>query len=199
MAYNSNIPQASDRINISQGQILGNFQAIPVLLAVNHASFGDPDEGKHKFITFPQLPTGSIAVPAAPAGNDINIYSSAVAGTAQLHIQRSAGTAIPFTRSNQGGVAGWTYLPSGMKIVWGSATVPGGSASVVVLFSSVALFPGFTGGTNPTVQITRARSGTSNNFITIQETAISNTQFTAFKSGGSSSSADIFLWMAIGM
>lgn len=57
MAYNQNLPQATDAISDSQSGILGNFQAIKTLVDVNHVTFDDPsgNQGMHKFLQMPDL------------------------------------------------------------------------------------------------------------------------------------------------
>lgn len=190
MAYNNAIPQATDRIKDSQLDILNNFIEIDNLISVDHATFNTGDDGKHNKLTIPQL-----ATPAAPIGNDLQIYNAVVAGTSQLHFRRSAGAAIPFTQSNTSGTSGWTYLPSGIKMVWGRGTIASGSSTVDVNFA-VAGFPGFTTA-NIGVVLTRVHNATSQN-ATQLESVLSNTQFRARRSTSNTGSANEFSWFAIG-
>lgn len=129
MAYNNNIPQATDAINNSQPQILANFAAIKTLIDINHGTFGAADEGKHKFVTLPVQ-----AAAPVPAAGDGCLYNKLFAGTGKnethIHNQTQAGTAnIPFSASVLSNIApannmqGWTYLPSGIQIRWESTTV----------------------------------------------------------------------------
>ena len=53
MAYNPNIPQATDTLNSSQGDLLANFMAIQTLIDVNHYDFASANQGKHMFVTMP--------------------------------------------------------------------------------------------------------------------------------------------------
>jgi hypothetical protein len=129
MAYNSNIPQATDQLNVSQGDILANFQEIATYVAVNHVAFGAADAGKHKWVTFPLQ--GS--APAFAAGEE-GLYNKALTGVSELYVhkQYNGGTAeVPMTASilsasaPVSGGAGWTYLPSGIYMAWGSVTLNG--------------------------------------------------------------------------
>jgi hypothetical protein len=143
MAYNANVPQSTDLLSQSQSDILNNFIAIQTLIDVNHVDFASGDAGKHKFITFPvQNPAPTFA-----AGEE-GLYSFLNATTVQnelyVHKQTGATTAeIPFTASilstnsapivNSGG---WTYLPSGLLLLFGHSTANGNTA-----FTFAALNP----------------------------------------------------------
>jgi hypothetical protein len=145
MAYNQSIPQPSDKLRNSQSDLLANFAAIKTLVDINHVTFDVADQGKHKFITFPQQ--GS--TPSFLSG-EMGLYNKlfqptttpASANQAQIysHLQpaSSGGSAvrpveIPFTASSNStfapnastspsnkvdGLPGWTMLPSGMMIQW---------------------------------------------------------------------------------
>lgn len=198
MAYQSNIPQATDRINDSQAQLLENFTQIKALIDVNHVTFGASGEGKHALVTFPNL-----AAPGAPAGADINIFNSTVLGGPELSIRKTGGAAIPFTRAYANGTKGWMYLPNGLLMAWGQGTTLSGSPAgdvTNVLFSTAGgagddAFPGFTT-THINVVLVRAHNATGTNFVAIQEGAPAMNQFTVYRSGGAS--AIKFNWQAIG-
>lgn len=51
--YDNNIVNGPDLLSESQGPMQQNFQALADLVAVNHYPFGDPNEGKHTFLTMP--------------------------------------------------------------------------------------------------------------------------------------------------
>src|SRR5438445_164595 len=55
MAYQSNIPQATDQLSVSQGDILNNFAALSTFLNINHVDFASGDQGKHKWVTLTVL------------------------------------------------------------------------------------------------------------------------------------------------
>ena len=159
MAYNSNIPQPSNKLRNSQGDLLANFQAIKTLIDVNHIDFADStNQGKHNFVTLP-VTTSS---PSAPTflSTEEGLYNLLFTTTNNneifAHIQQTlSGTRnqeIPFTASslsrsapvpaatNTAQSVGWTYLPSGMLLKWGLASGTGN----VVVDTHVANQPDFT-------------------------------------------------------
>jgi hypothetical protein len=175
MAYNSNIPQATDLISVSQADILANFQEINTLVGVNHATFGSGNDGKHTLMTLVNL-----GAPAAPAGNDINIFNSTVNGVAELSVQKTGGSSIPFTQSNQA-TNGFTRLPSGVILKWGTVTTVTNTATVT--FPVGAGIPAFTNIFN--VQVSVIGDGTSptpNRAVTIVGGSITTTNFQVYGS-----------------
>lgn len=125
--YNNNIPQATDRLKDSQGSMLGNFQSIATLVAVNHAPFNSSNQGKHNFVEMPvQSP-----VPTTVAG-EVGLYcqTSPLTGVpALVFAPQSAGTPVEFTSSLQA-ANGWSRLPSGILLKWGQATAANGTATI---------------------------------------------------------------------
>lgn len=147
MAYSNTIPAASDRIKDSQSALLANFQAIQTFVEVNHETFGSANEGEHKYVTFPVQ--GS--APTFGSGKD-GLYNLLNADTSKnelyIHKQTFAGTSdIPLTASvlsvatPASGASGWTNLPSGIKMVWGSFSGVSGAQTVTI---SQTGFAGFT-------------------------------------------------------
>lgn len=164
MAYNSAIPQPTDRISASQAQLLGNFQAIPTLLAVNHGIFGAADEGKHKFVTMP-VQTGDPGTLAA----EMALFSktSTVTTFPELFVvSESMGTVLPLSGSvlrnspaiNETG-AGWCFLPGGLILYWGRETTNAGpgNANAVIDLSVGANRPTISQILNVQVTIVRAQ------------------------------------------
>ena len=68
MAFQPNIPQATDVFPNSQGDILHNFQALNTQFTVEHDALNGPADGKHKYTTMQR----STALPAL-AGNDAQV------------------------------------------------------------------------------------------------------------------------------
>lgn len=135
MSYNPNIPLATDQLSVSQGQILGNFQALGIIV-----------DG---LLNLP--PQGSL--PASTGFNQIFAFISSFTGNEEVYIQQSStGLNIPITASDQ--IAnGWSYLPSGVLLKWGSSGVGGIGA-----FIPVAWGPTYTA--NPWVVLASAASTT---------------------------------------
>lgn len=150
MAYQANIPQATDQLSKSQGDLLGNFQAIKTLIDVNHVDFSSGDEGKHFVVTLPNQstspPTGYTFL-AGEVGlyNFINPSGTGGTGANEIYLHTSQSGAaviaeVPLTASNQASV-GWCYLPSGLILKWGVASV---SSSATVAINGPGLGPNFT-------------------------------------------------------
>lgn len=128
MSYNPSIPQPTDIPANSQPQILANFQAINTLVDVNHVAFDQPDQGKHKWVSFPdQL----LAVPAT-LNTEIALFSASNVNTGNIElnlVRQNNGAVIPFTATD-GTANGWTMLPSGILMKWGTSSVVGGVGSI---------------------------------------------------------------------
>lgn len=139
MAYDQNIPQSTDFLSTSQPQLLANFQAIQTLVAVNHEDFASANIGKHKFVTFPV----QSATPATVAG-DIALFSkaSALTGQNELFFQQDTGDPldiVPFTASDPA-TTGWTYLPSGLLLKWGTLAGNGDATFAFPVAANIPVF-----------------------------------------------------------
>lgn len=125
MPYQPNIPQPTDQLDDSQGDILGNFQEIYNLVGVNHVQFGAAaGQGKHTEVTLP------VNIAPTPTGlNELNIWSQVSANTNALELawQRSgAGITTELTAARSTFVDpkhGWSRFPSGLLIKWGVGTL----------------------------------------------------------------------------
>lgn len=131
MAYQNDIPKATDRLKDSQSDIQDNFAELETYLEINHVEFGNANQGKHKWVTFPAqtvAPTfasGEEGLYNLPFNNNTSVLNELF-----VHKQTSTGTSdIPFTASilSQNATpaslaAGWSYLPSGLLVKWGSAS-----------------------------------------------------------------------------
>lgn len=126
MAYQPNIPLATDRLRVSQGDLNGNFQN-----AGGSGGLGtmlNPNQG---YIQFPNQ-----AIPPSLTANQPGLYGAtpALTGVEELYVNKNisgpAFVQIPMTASflsntvpvqQTGGMTGWTYLPSGLLFVWGKS------------------------------------------------------------------------------
>ena len=141
MPYTPNIPQPTDLPSQSQGQILQNFQAINTAFGINHVGFNTADEGKHAEITFPVGPLGG--QPFTYLAGEIGLQSLNQLPTSipDIWMTRGLGTAIPIT-GRLPATTGWTYLPSGLLIKWGTGTAVG-AGNTVITFPVAATNPVF--------------------------------------------------------
>lgn len=144
MAYQNNIPQPTNALDQSQGDLLNNFIAIQSLIEVNHETFGSINEGKHKFVTFPQQPGAPTFTPGDIGLYNIN-YPTAAKNELFAHIQTFAGTLdVPATASimsqiNPGAnIDGWTYYPSGILMYWQS--ISGNGLTTITVNNTFAPF-----------------------------------------------------------
>ena len=173
MAYNSDIPQASDDPSQSQSLLLANFQELNTNNSVNHVALNDPDQGKHKFLQMPEQSSSP-----ATAANEGALYTveSSLTSVSELVFRReSSGTEIEFT-SSLDSTNGWTRLPSGILLKWGTSTADGNTATS---FPTSATIPVFS--TVLSAQVTvEDSSGTPNTMATLA--AFSTTQITVFGS-----------------
>ena len=151
MAYQANIPAATDVISQSQSAIQGNFQAL--------APFGN---GYADF-------TVQGATPPIIAA-DTGLYTKSNATTTQneMYIQKRTNNAdvqIPMTASSISNAApvvnmvGWSYLPSGLLIKWGNYDTTTRNAVIYVNVDSISGGPAFNKIFN--VQVTAYKSTTT--------------------------------------
>lgn len=183
MAYNPNIPQATDQISVSQADLLNNFIALSTFLNVNHVDFASADQGKHKFVSFPQQ-----ASSPATSGTEVALYCkvSSLTGNPELYFRdASSSSDIEFT-SFGNSVDGWTRFPSGILIKWGNVSANGATA---INFPVGASIPVFTAVFSAQATPNTIGGGNidPNTFVTVN--AISNTQLTVFGSSRTATGA----------
>lgn len=108
MAWNQNIPQPTDQLDISQGDILGNFQALSPFLN-NVTDFA---------VILPTLGTQPTT-----SSSQVALYSALdAASNPQLYYgPPSTGTPTNVTGAAKS-TNGWGFLPSGILIKWGTTT-----------------------------------------------------------------------------
>lgn len=134
MTYNQNIPQPTDFLSDSQGQIQQNFLVANTVMDINHYPFNNAttNKGKHKFLQMPD----QVAAPAV-AADELGFYVKAVSGVSQFFMrgenggseyQMTVGTAgvdpnFATFGTNTGYLAnhtgGWTFLPGGLIMQYG--------------------------------------------------------------------------------
>lgn len=120
MPFNQNIPQATDKLSVSQSDILANFTAL--------APFGDGYANLTKLVSAPSWTSDNNGI-----YNLVNnVAATGNTGVAELFIHHQtvdAPSTIPFTASKMSNTAaltspfdcdsGWAYLANGMLIKWG--------------------------------------------------------------------------------
>jgi hypothetical protein len=185
MPYNGNIPQATDLLSSSQPLIQGNFSAIQTLIDVDHVDFASANQGKHFRVSLP--------VQSGPSfdATDTGLYSALNPNSSQNEIYayhyNSTGTLrTPMTASVLGtnadpgsNSAGWSYLPSGILLKWGSATVTSTSGSPVqtVTLPTGASIPAFSRIFSVLLTVSTSTSADNNNFVILQNISGIGTSF----------------------
>ena len=199
-------PKASDRISETQPDILQNFNTINAAFNVNHGEYMTGDQGKHKFITF----VGQNPAPTF-LGTDEGMYSVAsIAGPnptingPEIYLKKfynsgASSRDIPFTASFisntasgsiTDNISGWTYLPSGLLVKWGS-NADLTAAGQDRVFPSGPGIPIFTNCF--AIFISAANLNATNNGI-----GGANPRFDRFTLAGSNVGLSDYYWLAIG-
>ena len=186
MAYNNAIPGANDLLSQSQSDILQNFAAIQTFIAVNHETFGDANEGKHKFVSLPE----QVAAPTT-AVNEIALYTKEVGIVAALFLRHEDdGTEVDITTAVKA-VAGTCTLPSGIIIKWGSGVADSANPTVYP-----AAFPT----TTLSVQLTsRVTGGATQHFTQVVDgtLAAAGLSTRSYTRGGHAQASSVY-FLAIG-
>ncbi len=148
MAFLPNIPQPTDQLSISQGNILNNFTILGAIAGNANASSASINATSgFNWIYLP--PQGAIppAGAAFTAGN-VGLYSALNPTTSknELYINKTdqvtvvqipaTASILSITSAPALNAGGWTYLPSGLLLVFGKSTANGNTA-----FTFAALQP----------------------------------------------------------
>ncbi len=185
------VPNANDKLKVSQGQIQTNFTEIQTSFDVNHVDFDAANTGMHKFVQF----TLQASDPGT-GGNILALYSKDGDSTAksELYLKQSDGSVnslTEYTTNTETADDGFFHL---------------GDGSLVAKFNVQEITAGFgtivftTGGTNPvflstpivfTQVIENVGAVTNCNIV---EGSISTTGFQVFMSNNNTCDLN---WIAI--
>lgn len=127
--YTSNTPESAQPMNVSQPEILANFQAIAELVGVNHVGFNINNSGKHNtaIMEFQSVDPGT-------ASTDLALYSKATGSpnVGEIFYQYpndgSVNQLTPVSGTGSGTISatsgtGWCLFASGILFKWGTATI----------------------------------------------------------------------------
>jgi hypothetical protein len=198
MALN-NVPLAGQTLGNSRNQIQQNFQVIDTAFSVNHVGYNDPDQGKHKWVSFPVQAAAPVFL-----GGEVGLYNKLpvapfpLTTVNELFVSKSDGTQVPMTASLQA-QTGWTFLPSGILLKWGRVSTASGTQTVT--FPTGATIPAF--GALFSIQLTiegDAGSLTPNRAVTLVNGSLTATNFQVWGSQRTSNDGRpaIFHYLAIG-
>jgi len=207
MSFDPQIPQPNDFLSDSQAEILNNFQSLDTIFGINHYEFSSAiNSGKHSVIQMPEnLPpaTGSdegalyTAVGLNPGETNLWFRAENSGGGGGFEYQLthvdSTHTAEFATNTTYETVpvnfnGGWTFLPGGLILQYGLATISNFGGDNVVPFP----FP------FPTAVFSVVNTGvtSANSTNTTLIKAVANASFTIRNTASSSVSA--MYWIAIG-
>jgi hypothetical protein len=129
MSFTPNIPASGQSLGSSRTQVLNNFSVLRSTIAANHVDVNSMGAGKHNFSEYVAQ-----AQSPATANTEVALYCRVAGGVAQLFLQKenqiAGATDIAMTRADAGvqiGDAGWTFLPGGFIMQWGSTGVVNGA------------------------------------------------------------------------
>jgi len=191
MSFTPNIPQSGQSLGNSRTQVLNNFASLRATMAANHVDVNLTNPGWHTYIKW------SVQASDPTTGaNEINEYVKVVGGVAKKFLATPSAGAIfvtypgipPSALSN-----GYSYLPGGLLIQWGSVASPGTSGTVTFATANIA-FP-----TNLfNVQLTMGRVNASGGSgVAVIDTSQTFDK-TTFSYISSTSSSVTLYWVAIG-
>lgn len=208
MAYDSEIPQSTDQLSVSQGDILANFQALGAIAGNSNAASASLS-ATSGFNWIYLASQGATPPPGAsfPA-SEIGLYSAVSPSTSkrELYINRTHQATvvqIPMTASSLSitsapalNTGGWSYLPSGLLMKFGNGSANGNTA-----FTFAALNPGAPGFTQVlSIILCTAYSNAADGDGFVRLSSYTNTGFNAFGSARTTvtTKAVLFQYLAIG-
>jgi len=129
MTFTPNIPQSGQSLGQTRDAIRNNFANYNTVISVNHVAPNNAGQGKHTFAEFVLQ-----AQSPATAASEVAIYSRTLNGQPQLCLQKqnqlAAAADIQMSRLDAGikaATAGWTFLPGGMIMQWGTTGAVNGA------------------------------------------------------------------------
>lgn len=197
----NNVPQAGQSLLQTRDAIANNFTTIDTAFTIDHVSYNNANQGKHNQITFPAH-TGSLPFVAGEIG--LFNQNQAPTGKPDIWLQRGVSAPYPMTGYDFTGslnnTVGWSYLPSGLKIIWGRNTITAGGQRFIQFANAglggIATFPGFSSFVGcPTVTRFLPSVGTTSAFMVVQ--VLTLTDITVNSSDASNGVQ--FYWSVIGM
>ncbi len=129
--YNNNIPAANNNPSVDQPNMLTNTNSIDSIINVDHYSFETNFDGTHKQVQLKEVAGGDGTIPVGLQGTGFEtLYSSVVTtpNTGEIFFVRGAeATGIQLTGPGNPVRAGngFTFLPGGLRMQWGSLAFTG--------------------------------------------------------------------------
>lgn len=184
MPYNNNIPQSGETLGQTQLGINTNFAIIKTAQDVDHVPYDSANQGYHKQLHF----NANQAAPGIGGGVSV-AYVDTVGGVSALAFQNASGSFAITGKNPSVGANGYTTLPGGLLLQWGSDTAPSGTSGFFNFPTPFSVVP-------YSIVLTINRSSSSSASYDINVTSLSATQF---KTNSGYSNSHTFYWMAIGL
>jgi hypothetical protein len=123
------VPLTGQNLDQTRNPIRNNFLSVNNAFLVDHVTYNATGAGKHNKVTLPNQATAPTFAPP-----EVGIYNfvNATSAINELYISKSDGTQVPSTASAQN-INGWTYLPSGLLLKWGTSAATRNALSTVTL------------------------------------------------------------------
>lgn len=180
------VPNAGESLDGTRDYIRENMNLLRNTIGRNHVDVNDVNYGKHNFSEY--IDQG-VSTPAIVAG-ECATYGRSFGGVTQLTFTQDAtGNVYQLTRAIPASVAtfaqatGWTFLPGGLLLQYGTGAATGGTTPVVFPVTFTTLY-----------SITLSRRSTSSTY------GYSSPSTTGFDFVSDSPAVGVnFGWMAIGV
>lgn len=150
MSYTPGVPLSGQFLGNTRAAINSNFQVIQTWTGTDHFALNATNAGKHKFVRMPVRTTVapsasgelSIFTKTGTSPAESNLYYAADNNTSSIYQLTRTDNAhyATFGKNVASGTQsrGWTFLPGGLLMMYGSKTSPGPSGTVNFPFT----FPG---------------------------------------------------------
>lgn len=148
MALND-VPTSGQTLGGTQNPIRQNFLTINTAFAVDHAVYGDSLQGEHNKVTLtvqaasplPTIASNQFVVYNTVPNTGSNAAYPVTLATDEICILRqSTSKSIPITAA-AANAAGWTYLPSGILMKWGTTgTISNGATITFPTGAAIPIF-----------------------------------------------------------
>jgi hypothetical protein len=190
--YQPGIPTGTVDLDVDYLNLQNNFSQANTTMGVNHYPFDDGtvNNGKHKFVGMPVTTTPATAV------NEGALYFKTIASGTALFMVRdnNLGTDVQLTTASVGNVnsssRGYTWLPGGLFMQWGTVASPGSSGSVTFSAGGGVAFTSIYN-----IQLAARNDGSHSAFSYWIDGAPTAT---GFSYRGSTSGSQTLYWVAIG-
>jgi hypothetical protein len=195
--YSASIPNPPDDPADDVSQMQTNSGSINDLIAIDHVGFNNAIGGYHNIIHF----QNQVVTPGSVAGIG-QLFTEIANSDEQLFYESGGGVVTQLTGPNAplATVQGYTWLPGGILMQWGSVTFPAGSGSHQTATQSFNInFPNACFYVIPGLQNASSSDTTASNTIAIRSIATNNFRW-VYNSSSSSGTTNYpgFYWTAVG-